>query len=415
MALISELDLPHLPITSVELGNDPCPFFAAARSRHEWLASSDLGFVVTSYRAIDELLRLDSKLKMPGEEIVRIMGAEGTGWGQFAVDQMLVSGGERHSRLRGSVKSAFAPANVRTLRPIMRETISRILDEWAPKETFDFTKFAAEFPVRVMFALIGAPIDRLTDIAHCLEIHGESFNLEVEKMGVIEEAYQTLWRFVDDLVMARADGTEKKNLLDEMIDANRSGALSDVELRQLLILLFAAGFDTTKNLLILLMHSLLQHPEIYRRCGQDAEYAKKVVKEQQRFATPSNTMRIVTESIQYRDVEIPAGTMLFFPLSISGRDASVFSDSDTFNPERTERHLTQGFGRGMHLCLGQFLAIANLEEGLHAIATRMAEPRLIGAVSWKLFPGVWGITRLPIAFRDAAVSLSDISRPDLGG
>jgi cytochrome P450 len=56
----------------------------------------------------------------------------------------------------------------------------------------------------------------------------------------------------------------------------------------------------------------------------------------------------------------------------------------------------------MHICLGQFLAIANVEEGFHEIADRLQEPRLTGEVEWKLFPGVWGITRLPIAFHASA-------------
>jgi cytochrome P450 len=125
------------------------------------------------------------------------------------------------------------------------------------------------------------------------------------------------------------------------------------------------------------------------------------VKEQLRFATPSNTMRIVKESFEYRDVVIPAGSMLIFPLTISGRDPAVFGDPERFNPDRPEKNPTQAFGRGMHICLGQFLAVANVEEGIHQIAKRIANPRLTGEVKWKPFPGVWGITSLPIRFEPA--------------
>ncbi len=398
MPAIDDIAMDRVPIASREFGNDPIPFIEAARLRHDWLAASDVGYVVTSYRAIDDIMRLDGKLKMPGEEIVDIMGAHGTGWGRFAVDQMLVSSGERHDRLRGSISSAFGPGSVKRLRPIMQETISAILDEWAPKKAIDFAEFAANFPVRVMFALLGVPTDRLEDIKKSLEIHGESFNLEVEKMGIIEEGYQTLWRFVDGVIQDRGRDAGRGDLLDVMIAANVAGRLSDVELRQMLILTFAAGYDTTKNLLILLMKSLLANPEVYRRCADDFDYVKKVVKEQMRFLTPSNTMRIVTETFEYRDVTIAAGTMLVFPLSISGRDPEVFGDPHAFDPERPEKIPSQGFGRGMHMCLGQFLAIANLEEGLHQIAKRIINPRLTGTVKWKLFPGVWGIKALPIEF-----------------
>jgi cytochrome P450 len=402
MPSITDLELALLPITSPEFGSDPSPFFENARKTHDWLAASSVGFIITGYRAIDDILRQDDKLKMPGAEIVKIMGAEGTGWGAFAVDQMLVCSGERHNRLRGSIKSAFGPGSVKALRPIMRDTVSKILDEWAPRGEFDFAEFAANFPVRVMFALIGLRTDRLAEISASLEIHGESFNLEVEKMPIIEASYQKLWRFADDIVRDRGPGAGKGDLLDEMIAANTAGTISDVELRQLLILLFAAGYDTTKNLLILLMHSMLQNPAIYQRCASDFEYSKKVIKEQMRFTTPSNTMRIVTEQFHYRGVDIPAGTMLVFPLSVSGRDPAVFSDPQSFNPERAEKQPTQGFGRGMHMCLGQFLAMANVEEGLHLIAQRIVAPRVVGEVKWKLFPGVWGIRSLPIAFRNAS-------------
>jgi cytochrome P450 len=398
MPSITELQLPALPLTSVELGNDPMPFMDKAWSQHPWLATSDLGYVITGYREIDEIMRLDGKLKMPGEEIVGIMGAEGTGWGRFAVDQMLVSSGERHSRLRGSISSAFSPASVKRLRPIMRETVTKLLDDWTSKGAFEFTEFAANFPVRVMFALMGTSVDRLPAIISSLEIHGQSFNLEVEKMGIIEEAYQTLWRFVDGLIEERGRSGPNGDLLDDMIAVNLGGDLSDIELRQLLILLFAAGYDTTKNLLTLLMHSMIGNPEVYRRCADDFDYGKKVVKEQLRYVGPSNTLRIVTEAFDYRDITFPKDTMLFFPLSISGRDPKVFDNPMAFDPERTERVGNLSFGRGMHICLGQFLAQANVEEGIHLIAQRITNPRLTGNVEWRAFPGVWGIKSLPIEF-----------------
>lgn len=405
MVALSELDLVHLPIASAALAENPHPFLAEARARHPWLATSDIGHVVTSYHAIDAIMRRDDKLRMPGAEIVDIMGARGTGWGQFAQDQMLVRSGADHARLRGAVSSAFGPGNVKRLRPVMRETIERLLDEWAPRGAFDFTEFAANFPVRVMFALIGTTPERLPEIISSLEIHGQSFNLEVEKMALIEAAYQTLWRFADDLIVERGPDAGKDDLLDDLIAANQSGALSDTELRQALILLFAAGYDTSKNLLTLLMDSMIRNPEIYRRVGEDLDYARKVVREQLRFATPSNTYRIVTEAFDHDGVTIPAGTMLIFPISVSGHDPAVFSEPERFNPDRSEKNPSQAFGRGMHICLGQFLALANVEEGIHAIAQRIANPRHAGAVEWRPFPGVWGIKALPITFDPVAADL----------
>jgi cytochrome P450 len=69
---------------------------------------------------------------------------------------MLNRSGAEHARLRASVSAAFGRSRVKQMRPLMQTTVSALLDEWAPKGTFDFVEFAANFPIRIMFALIGA-------------------------------------------------------------------------------------------------------------------------------------------------------------------------------------------------------------------------------------------------------------------
>jgi len=408
MPTIATLDLAELPIEKPEFGRNPMPYFADARRQHAWLARSALGIVITEYRAMDELLRLDHNLKMPGEGIVEIMGAGGTGWGHFAEEMMLARSGADHARLRNSVTSAFGPGNVKRLRPVMRKTVTALLDEWAPMGAFDFADFAANFPVRVMFGLIGASADELPSILSSLEIQGSSFNLEIEKMGIIEEAYQTLWRFVDNLIGERELDAPKGDLLDDLISAKTAGTINDIELRQMLIFLFAAGYDTSKNLLTLLMNSMINSPDVWRRCGEDLDYCRRVVKEQLRHTSPSNTYRIVTGDFEYRGIQFSKDTMLIFPLGISGRDAGVFHEPMKFDPERGDKAAHLAFGRGMHICLGQFLAQANVEEGAHLIAQRIRNPRLAGEPVWRSFPGVWGIKSLPIEFDPAPACLETV-------
>ncbi|MFC0202749.1 cytochrome P450 [Novosphingobium soli] len=401
MTRIEELALYHLPVETADFANDPDPWLARARAQHPWLATSAIGPVLTSYRAIDEIMRMDDALEMPGREIVDIMGARGTGWGDFAQEMMLVRHGADHQRLRSSVSAAFGPGNVKRMRPVMVATISALLDEWAPKGRFDFTEFAANFPVRVMFALIGGDVARLPAIISSLEVQGTSFNMIVEDMPRIEAAYQVLWRFVDDLIAERGPDAGRGDLLDDLIAAQTRGDLTAKELRQMLVFLFGAGYDTSKNLLTLLMDSMIAHPAIWQRCAQDREYCRKVVREQLRLTSPSNTYRVTTRDLTWEGVTIPAGTMLLFPLGISGRDPELFSRPLAFDPDRADRTAPLAFGRGMHICLGQFLAQANVEEATHLIARRLTNPRHDAPPTWRSFCGVWGIKSLPIAFDPA--------------
>lgn len=107
--------------------------------------------------------------------------------------------------------------------------------------------------------------------------------------------------------------------------------------------------------------------------------------------------------VTLRDVVIPKDTMVWFNLNISGRDEGVFEDPDRFDPDRTlqanQRHVA--FSLGKHMCLGQFIARAQLQEALHQIAQRIRNPRIVDEFGWRPYPGAWGMLGLRIEFTPA--------------
>jgi cytochrome P450 len=117
-----------------------------------------------------------------------------------------------------------------------------------------------------------------------------------------------------------------------------------------------------------------------------------------RYHSVSNVPRNVEEEFTYEGVVFPKDMFLFFTLTLNARDPVAFADADSFNPERVHLNRHMAFGRGAHICLGQFLARAQIEEGLHLIAQRMKNPKAAGPVSWRTFIGVWGLKTLPITF-----------------
>jgi cytochrome P450 len=59
----------------------------------------------------------------------------------------------------------------------------------------------------------------------------------------------------------QASARSNRDLLDALIEAHDSGGLSAVEMNNLLIFLFVAGYDTSKNVLTLIMYELLTRPQ----------------------------------------------------------------------------------------------------------------------------------------------------------
>ncbi len=398
---IAELDLPNLPMEDPAFSEDPLPQFAMARERHPWLATCAFGLVITQYQAMRDLLWLDHSMTTANEGVVGIMEAEGTQWGRFQHEMLGARQGDAHKRIRSVIAPAFTPQQAKRHRPLMRKVIAELLDEWAPKGAFDFEEFAAQFPITVMCGLIGASPKAVPEIRASLETFGLSFSLDRALLPELENATRLLDAFVQNLVAERRKHRRPgadRDLLEILVETLDSGGLSERELYDLLIFALVAGYDTSKNALTLLMDVMIQRPELYRRCAEDLDFCRKVMEENFRYLTTSTIPRLTVKDMTYQDVRIPAGTMLFFPVSIAGRDSQAFGHPDEFDPERADlkKHLT--FGMGVHICLGQFIARAQIQEGLHQIAQRITNPRRVGPSAWRPFYGVWGLRGLPIEF-----------------
>jgi cytochrome P450 len=404
MQLLTELALPKLAMEDPKFAEDPFSQFTAARREHPWLAKSTFGYVVTEYAAIKDLLGLDDRLRTAHAGVVDLMSARGSRWGRFQLEQINARSGDNHKRLRDILVPMFTPRAANQHRWLMREVVAGLLDEWAPKGAFDFEEFASYFPITVMCSLIGASAEVIPQLRSSLEALGLSFNLIPDHLPALEHGVEVLETFVTQLVADRRSGqrlTAQPDLLDALILAHDAGSLNSGEMHNLLIFLFVAGYDTSKNVLTMIMHELLKRPNIYARCAEDLAYCRKVVEEGLRYQSPATIPRLLNDDLVYREVRLPKDTMLFFPVSVAGRDPSAVPHPDEFQPERQhdKRHLT--FGRGMHICLGQFIARAQIEEGLHLIAQRLTNPKLAGRIGHRPFPGVWGLRGLPIAFTPA--------------
>lgn len=400
----TELDLYHLALEEAWFAADPAPELVKARSVHPWLARSNLGPVVTHYPVVREIMSIEGKLRNPFDNLIEKMGAEGTPWGNFQHNHILNMIGDKHKQMRDILAPAFTPREANRHRDLMRQTISDLLDEWLPKGSFDFEEFISHYPIAVMCRMIGAPVEAIPPLRWALEALGMSGSRRVDMLDTLNEAVLSLERFANDLILEREKewrpGADA-DLLDTLLEARHSGGMTHDELVNLLVFLFGAGYDTSKNVMTLVMHQMVRHHDMYERCAADIAYCSKVADESMRFHGPVNGARLLTADITHRGVHFPEGTMIWFPKSVIGQDPATAADADKFNPDREIKQAHLGFGYGPHICLGQFIARAQIAEGLHLIARRMKKPTSPGPDGWRPFMGVWGIRGLPVQFEAA--------------
>lgn len=402
---LAELDLPFLPIEEPAFSLDPAERFIAARAQHPWLARISVGYMITQHAAMREIMRHDADMAFGFNEVVDYMGATGTPWGEFIKGSVQTQFGPAHTRLRDALRSSFSPRMANRYRDVMREQVTALLDEWLPRGSFDFEEFASYYPISVMCRMIGVSTEIIPEIRASLEALGLAMSMDRTYLPAIQEGTMLLDGLAHRVVAERLAGKRtsgEEDLLDMVIAAHLRGDMTEDELHNLIVFMFVGGYDTSKNVITLMMFTLLDKPDIYEKCAESLEYTRKVMHETFRYNSPSTATRKVLREFEYRGVRFPEGTLIMFPWGFSGRDETAVENPHEFAPDRKGVSTSHfGFGMGAHVCLGQFIGKAQVEEGFHAIARRLKRPRLAGEPGWRPYPGVWGLAGLPIAFEAA--------------
>jgi cytochrome P450 len=403
MPTMTEADLPELAVESLAFSENPDPALLAARAQHPWAARFSQGLVIHGYQAAKDLLADDEHLKPGFGGVIDFYGVQGTMWARFMEEMVLSQSGPEHARLRASVAAAFTPRHANQIRPLMRRVISELVDDWAKDGELDFATFASFFPVAVILGLLGVSAEPVARIRGALENQLKSLTLDPAVKPLFMEGWEVLWAFGDGLVRDReaSGAVEEDSLLDALIAAKNAGQLDETELRFMVLTIVVAGYDTSKNMLTLMMRELLERPQMYARCAEDRAYCGKVVEEALRYAAIATPYRVAAEDFEYDGFHFKKGAMVVIATSLAGRDPAAAERPFEFDPDQAHPNRHVAFGRGGHICLGQFIARNQLEEGLHIIAQRLRNPRLAGEVVWRPFLGAWGLKTLPIAFEPA--------------
>ena len=403
MDTVAETSLPVLPVETPEFSADPDRFLEAARREHPWLARFSQGYVVHGYQACADLLADDRNLICGFGPVIDFYGVRGSMWARFMEEIVISQSGPAHARLRGSVAHAFTPRRANREREMMQRTIEALLDQWAPRGSFDFAEFASYFPVTVMCGLLGVSAEPIPRMRDALENQLKSLTLDPAAKPLFMAGWDVLWDFADSLVTEReASGLhDADSLLDDIIAAKQRGELDATEARFMVLTVAVAGYDTSKNQLTVTMKLLLDRPDLYRRCAEDLQFCRKVAEESLRHSAIATPYREVAHDFTYGGRQFRKGDTLVMAAPLANRDPAVFADPTRFDPERENAGRHVAFGRGPHICIGQYIARNQMQEGLHIIARRLQNPRPAGQPEGRPFLGALGLKSLPIAFDPA--------------
>ena len=400
MLELDQIDIVEVDIFDQRFMADPPAAWSRAAEK-SWLAKTAFGYAVLDYDSMRDI-ESDPRLRTPNRDIVKMMGGvPGTPFERFTAHFMLALNGAEHQRVRQLVAPAFTPKAANINRPLMRETIERVLDDVADKGECDFAEVAERYPISVMCEMLGLRASDIPSIKSYLERMGVLFSLDSSMVPLANEMLGPLLDYATSVIEERRHPCEHpQDLVQSLCDlADSSDTFSDEDLKVLIVFLLGAGYDTTKNQLTYMMKLLCDLPKEYAKLAADPKRLKPFIEESLRFLNPiAGSWRFTNEEIEYRGVRIPADTMIMIPLGYAGRDGKKNADPNHFDPDRPNKtHLT--FGSGPHICVGMFLARALMEEALPIIVRRLAHPRQTGPIAHgEVFTAIWQCRSLPIAF-----------------
>jgi cytochrome P450 len=348
---------------------------------------------------------------------------------------MIVSDGADHKRRRGSVQAAFSRRRLNGWIPMIVERTDVAIDRVA-KQLGDREELIDLYPVGralvldiVVRALFGEHMaSRVDEIGE--RFRGPQDYLESPAIKQIPHPIPFTTR-----ARVRADRKALDAIIDEAIAAHRShpsgdpldvleslvvdGNLTDAEIRDQVVTLLGAGFDTTSASLSWMLWCASLTPGLWSRLRTEADevygpvdaptHANESVLAQldlanrvMRETTRLHPAGVISPRQAARDVvvggyRIPKGTLILWSAHLAGRDPDAWTDPLVFDPDRfidpapEQRALADiawvPFGRGARNCIGFALAqmeltliIARLAQRLDVSTTSTQKPRPVGMV-----------------------------------
>lgn len=367
-----------------------------------WIAKNLFGFAVWHYDDVTSILR-DKRWHSATSRIPEIMGVTDQRFLDRQQVNILSAEGDVHTRLRRLVAPAFSPRAADRLRPFMRDVVNDLIDNVSAAGAADIAVDICEpYPIPIICELLGAPKSDWQLFSRWANDILEIFSLDMNsKIDLIVRTQDELDAYTRALIAERRD-RPADDLLTALIAAEEAGdKLTTDELVMMVNAVIVGGTDTTRNQLGCAVGLFAEHPDQWKLLAEQPELAPKAVEETMRyFGAVRGTVRFASVDIEFRDVLFPAGTFMSVGLAEANRDPDVFDDPTDFDITAQKGNQPQvTFGSGIHYCLGQALARAELQEALPLLARRMPNLKLAGATEWKPDGvGIFGPSHMPVTF-----------------
>jgi cytochrome P450 len=382
---------------------------------HYRIATSDV-FVVHEPEFIREILinQADKFIKERTQRRMKILLGNG----------LITSDGEFHKRQRRIAAPAFHRQRIQAYGEVMVDRALALREEWQEGREIgalsEMMRVALQIVARTLLNTdvtaevrqINDEVNAIMDLYNFLVAlpRAEAYlNWPIPGLMRFRKARRRLDAVVHRIIAEhRADNVDRGDLLSMLLqsrddEADHSG-MTDEQVRDEILTIFLAGYETVATALTWTWYLLAQNPEAEARMHEELDrvlagraptlddlpqlrYTEMVLAESMRLYPPAWAMgRQATEDIELGPYLLPAGSYLFFSQYMIQRNPEFWPEPLAFRPERftpeekakRSKFIYFPFGAGGRQCIGEAFAWM---EGVLVLATLAQKWRL------RLVPG----------------------------
>ncbi|PRX99672.1 cytochrome P450 [Allonocardiopsis opalescens] len=303
--------------------------------------------------------------------------------------------GDEHARLRSPITAALDAYSRRQVNRDVGALADRMIDSFAHRGEVDLVgEYAQLIPLFMTTRLMGLSDEDGFEVAQAMS------NLWQAGEKTVEAHLWLQQRLLDLAVEKRADpGDDVTSMM-----VQHENALTDAEVRDQLMLLFAAGHEPAKNAIANTLFMLLTKPEFRGALATSASLIRETLDQSMWLHPPLKCLisRYATRDVQLGGKEIRTGDALVLGFAPAHGDPALLGGSgeSPYSLTATSRaHLM--WGAGPHKCpadtFAQHMVIGAIERLIDRIPDlRLAVPA--EEVERNDSPWLAGITALPATF-----------------
>ena len=283
----------------------------------------------------------------------------------------------KHTRLRGLVLRAFTSRKVNSMAAEIEILCTQLMQNFSSNQVNILNEYANKIPVIIIARLLGVPEEMSDQLLRwsndMVMMYQARRTVKHEELAV--KASKEFSAFMRSYVEERRN-KPKDDLITHLISAEENGEkLTADELITTCILLLNAGHEATVHSIGNGIKVLLENKTITIDWQSEIKI-NQLIEEILRFDPPLHIFtRYAYDQIDIGDYTLNKGDEVALVLGATGRDKSLWSDPEYFDPNRIIKKNT-AFGGGIHFCVGAALARLEMQIALPMLFTKYPKMEL---------------------------------------